>query len=175
MNLYLRLIVAFVRGFFLPKIDASSKLVRIMRVLPNDIDINGHLNNGRYSTLVDLLIVEAGLRAGILKKAVKLGWKPVAAGSLISYRKQLSPFEKYNIHFEMDCWDDKWSYMKFKFEKKDGSIAAIGYTKCGFLSRRGLVEQKIADEKLGMHREEMPLTLAIENWIKAEQALVSEI
>lgn len=174
MNLYLRLIIAFFRGGLLPSLGVTSKLQRTLRVLPNDIDINGHLNNGRYSTLLDLLVVESGLRAGILKNALKLGWKPIAAGSLISYRKQLALFEKYQIEFEMECWDDNWNYMKFKFLKMDGSIAATGYVKCGFLSKRGLVKRQVADKKLGMERVEKPLTPAIEAWNKSEEALVSD-
>lgn len=173
MNLYIRLIIAFIRGALLPGLVATSKLQRTLRVLPNDIDINGHLNNGRYSTLIDLLVVESGLRAGILKNALKLGWKPIAAGCLISYRKQLALFEKYHIEFEMECWDDNWNYMKFTFLKMDGSIAAIGYVKCGFLSKRGLVKRQVVDQKLGMQRTEKPLTPAIEAWNKSEQALVS--
>jgi acyl-CoA thioesterase FadM len=35
-------------------------------VLPNDIDINGHMNNGRYMTIVDLMLgmrrISIGLR-----------------------------------------------------------------------------------------------------------------
>lgn len=172
MNLYLRLLIAFVRGRFLPKIKPTDELVRSLRVLPNDIDINGHLNNGRYATLVDLLIVEQGMRVGILGKALKLGWKPMTASGLLSYRKQLKPFEKFNVHFKMDSWDDKWAYMHFRFVKQDGSLAAVGYFKCGFVSRQGLVAQQLVDEKFELNRGDCELHPTIELWKQSERALM---
>ena len=172
MNLYLRLILAFIRGNFLSSINPTDELVRTLRVLPNDIDINGHLNNGRYATLVDLLIIEQGMRVGILAKALKLGWKPMTAGGLISYRKQLKPFEKFNVHYKMDCWDEKWAYMHFRFVKADGSIAAVGYFNCGFVSKRGLVAQKLVDEKFELNRGDCELHPTIEFWKQSEEALM---
>lgn len=172
MNLYFRLIVAFCRGYFLKKIKPTDELIRSLRVLPNDIDINGHLNNGRYATLVDLLIIEQGMRVGILSKALKMGWKPMTAGGLISYRKQLAPFEKFNVHFKMDCWDDKWAYMHFRFIKSDGSLAAVGYFKCGFVSKRGLVAQQMVDEKFELNRGDCDIHPTIIRWNESEQALM---
>lgn len=172
MNLYLRLLIAFIRGYFLPTIKPTDELIRSLRVLPNDIDINGHLNNGRYATLVDLLIIEQGMRVGILAKALKLGWKPMTASGLISYRKQLKPFEKFNVHFKMDCWDDKWAYMHFRFVKSDGSLAAVGYFKCGFVSRKGLVPQPLVDETFALNRGACELHPTIALWKQSEQALM---
>jgi acyl-CoA thioesterase FadM len=44
-------------------------LQRQFRVLPNDIDINGHMNNGRYLTMLDLRIVEYFIRVGLASGA----------------------------------------------------------------------------------------------------------
>ena len=172
MNLYLRLIIAFIRGSFLAPIKPTDELTRSLRVLPNDIDINGHLNNGRYATLVDLLIIEQGMRVGILAKALKLGWKPMTASGLISYRKQLKPFEKFTVHYKMDCWDEKWAYMHFRFVKRDGSLAAVGYFKCGFVSSKGLVPQSQVDQKFSLNRGDCELHPTIQLWKQSEQALM---
>ena len=42
MNLYLRLIWAAFRSWRLPAIEAGDWIERRLRVLPNDLDINGH-------------------------------------------------------------------------------------------------------------------------------------
>ena len=47
MNLYLRLLWTLLRSFRLPAIAMGDTLVRGLRVMPNDLDINGHMNNGR--------------------------------------------------------------------------------------------------------------------------------
>ena len=58
MNLYLRLLWTLLRCWRMPRITAGETLVRSLRVLPNDLDINGHMNNGRYLTVVDLMLME---------------------------------------------------------------------------------------------------------------------
>ena len=37
------------------------------RVLPNNLDINGHMNNGRYLTIVDLALFTLFIRSGFAK------------------------------------------------------------------------------------------------------------
>ena len=48
-----------------------------MRVWPNDLDTNAHMNNGRYLTLMDLgrfdLMTQCGLVGTVLKKKVVSG------------------------------------------------------------------------------------------------------
>ena len=56
MNLYLRLLWTLLRSWRLPPLTIEHTLKRTMRVLPNDLDINGHMNNGRYLTTIDLLL-----------------------------------------------------------------------------------------------------------------------
>ncbi len=173
MNLYFRLMIAMIRGFFLQKMNINHEFKRSMRVLPNDIDINGHLNNGRYMTLIDLMVIESSMRVGILSTLIKLGWEPMTAGNIITYRKQLAPFERFCIQYKMDCWDEKWTYMKYRFTKMDGSLVAVGYLKCGFVSKKGLVPQDKVNEKLNFNRGTGQLSPAIALWSQSEQAMVS--
>lgn len=173
MNLYFRLLMAFVRGWVLSTISPTDILTRHLRVLPNDIDINGHLNNARYTALVDLLIIEHGVRAGVLGKAFAKGWRPMNAGAMITYRKQIKPFEKITVTYGMDCWDDKWVFNKFEFRKSDGTLAAVGYLKSGLVSRRGLVLQKTIDEAFKIDRGTCVLPPAVTQWCDAESALMA--
>ena len=63
MNLYFRLILVLVSGFF-SKTRTSIMDVHAIwfRVLPNDLDSNLHMNNGRYLTIMDLGRTDALLR-----------------------------------------------------------------------------------------------------------------
>lgn len=62
MNLYLRLLWVLLRGHWLPAMAFGETLVQRWRVLPNALDVNLHMDNGRYLTLVDLALVKNGWR-----------------------------------------------------------------------------------------------------------------
>lgn len=68
MNLYLRLIGVIVGSIFKPKITFTGDHAISLRIWPNDLDMNNHLNNGRYLTLLDLASISLFLRSGILKR-----------------------------------------------------------------------------------------------------------
>jgi acyl-ACP thioesterase len=56
MNLYLRLLWTLLRAPFKPRIVLGDTIELKLRVWPNDLDVNGHMNNGRYMTITDLAI-----------------------------------------------------------------------------------------------------------------------
>ena len=81
MNLYLRLLWTLLRSWRLPAIRFGDTVERRLRVLPNDLDVNGHMNNGRYMTITDLALIEYFARAGFLKLALRRGWRPMLGGA----------------------------------------------------------------------------------------------
>ncbi|MEM7347890.1 MAG: acyl-CoA thioesterase, partial [Chloroflexota bacterium] len=168
----LRLIIAFLRGYFGKKLDMSDTLVRTLRVWPGDLDINRHLNNGRYTTIIDLFIIESFLRLDILFPAFKRGWRPMFGGTIITFRKPLAPFEKYEVHFRLNGWDKHWNYMQYEFRKMDGTLAATGYSKGAFVSKQGLVPNSKVDKTLGIEREATELPLAVQQWKMAEHSMM---
>ncbi|BAS16567.1 protein THEM6 [Arthrobacter sp. Hiyo8] len=68
-----------------------------MRVLPTDIDIAMHVNNGMYFSLMDLGRFDLMVRAGIWQKMRRRRWSPVAAGETIAFRKSLQLWQQYTI------------------------------------------------------------------------------
>ena len=63
MNLYLRLIITLIKACFRRRtIQFGEKTIWKGRVLPNDIDVYGHLNSGRYVTLAGLAAFDHVLR-----------------------------------------------------------------------------------------------------------------
>ena len=82
MNLYFRLILIIIDSFFKPKIDFDRELSLNLRVMPNDLDLNSHLNNGRYLTLLDLASIALFLRSGIFKRLFSPASNPLLAGRL---------------------------------------------------------------------------------------------
>ena len=65
MNLYFRMIWLLIGSLFKPDLPTDRPTNSIsLRVLPNDIDINMHMNNGRYLTICDLTRVDMFIRSG---------------------------------------------------------------------------------------------------------------
>lgn len=174
MNLYFRLIWIISRSFFKRRIEFSDEIVLSLRILPNDLDINRHLNNGRYLTILDLGSVDLFLRSGILFRAIRNGFRPMIGGLIITYRKGLSLFERYTLTMRLEAWDDRWNYFKFEFNKLNGQLSAAGYFKGALVSKNGLVPNNAADEVFGNKRGLCILPPAIENWIKAENYISGE-
>ena len=138
MNLYLRLAWTLLRCLFLPAISPTDTLVVRRRVWINDIDINLHMNNGRYLTVVDLSLIEFFARTGIFRAAIKQKWRPMAGGSTITFRKGLTPFQSYELRFRWICSAGPWNYMSYEFVRAN-RIHAAGILKGGMVGKRGLI------------------------------------
>lgn len=171
MNLYIRLFFAICRGLFKGRIGLGDTITRTYRVLPNDIDINGHMNNGRYTTVVDLLLMEALLRSKLLIPALKRGWIPAMGGNIVSYRKQLKIFEKYSVSFRMCSWNEKWTFFEYEFRNTKDQTVTRGYAKGAFVGKAGLVPIDVIEEKLNVKRPEHISPSTIPKWLEADNEL----
>jgi acyl-CoA thioesterase FadM len=97
VNLYLRLILTWIRGRVLPRLGPWDTHVRPMRVLPNDLDLLGHMNNGRYPTVLDLGRIEQMYRTRIGREMKQRGAYFVVAALTVSFRRSLMPWQRYDI------------------------------------------------------------------------------
>jgi acyl-CoA thioesterase FadM len=172
MNLYLRLLITLFRTWRLPRIAPGDDLVREFRVLPNDVDVNGHMNNGRYHTMIDLMIVEYFVRCGLAGAAWRNGWRPMSGGAIASYRRGLKPFSRYTLRFRLDACDAQWNYMRFEFLHGQ-RICTTGYMKGAVVGKSGFVSNAESYAAVGRPVPDAPLPEAVVNWLKAESAVVS--
>ena len=123
MNLYLRLLIMFFSVGFKTPLDLLDKLSTKHRVLPNDLDLLGHMNNGRYLTVADGARVELLIRAGVWKKMKQNKIYPVLAGETIQFRKSLEPFESYKIDTKVIAWDERFIYIEHKYHRHNQTCA----------------------------------------------------
>jgi acyl-CoA thioesterase FadM len=173
MNLYLRLIFTLLRAWRLPRFTVGTTLERQFRVLPNDIDINGHMNNGRYMTMVDLMLMEYFVRIGFAGVLIKQGWRPMSGGSFITYRKGLKPFQQYRLRYKIDACDEFWNFMRFEFLDGD-KVCASGYMKGAAVGRDGLVPNAKSYAKLGLAALPNSVPEAVQNWLVAEKLVMTQ-
>ncbi len=94
------------------RMPAMAESVVRFRVWPNDIDVNLHLNNGRYLTLMDLGRLDLGMRSGLARVCLKRRWQPLVGAVQIRFRRGLAPLSRFTLHTRLVCWDEKWFYLE---------------------------------------------------------------
>jgi acyl-CoA thioesterase FadM len=143
------MIFILVASFFKPPIteEENAKNSLTLRVLPNDIDINRHMNNGRYLTICDLSRVDLFLRTGLAQIMLKERWMPVISEHTMIYKKSLNLFEKYEVQMELVGWDEKAFHMVHTFLVGD-RIAAQGTSKGVIVGKKGVVEPMLVMDKV---------------------------
>lgn len=124
MNLFLRLFYVLATSFFRPRLSAGTATSELgLITFPNDLDINLHVNNGRYLTLCDLNRVDLFIRSGLARVMLKRGWMPIIAEHTMSYRKPLGVFKKFTAIMHLTHWDEKHFYMTHRFSIGEKTIA----------------------------------------------------
>jgi acyl-CoA thioesterase FadM len=178
MNLFLRLFWVLITSYFKPRLTHVLTPSRLtLRVLPNDLDTNLHMNNGRYFTIMDLgrfdMILRTGLRALMIRKKSV----PVIAATTVRFRQDLDFWQKYHLDTRLVCWDAKWVYIEQRFIYAGGPkrdrVAAIALLKGGFydpLHDETLPTQDLLDA-LNMTDQSPPFPPEITTWQVAEEAL----
>jgi len=124
MNLILRMITLLIASFFKSKLPVEKpRNSLILRVLPNDIDINLHMNNGRYLTICDLTRIDMFIRTGLAKTMINEKWMPVISEHTMKYKKALTLFQKYEVKMEITGWDERSFQMLHTFIVEDRVVA----------------------------------------------------
>ncbi len=125
MNLYFRFLLLVLRNLIFPKkLDIFEESAIELKVLPNDLDLNMHMNNGRYLTIMDLGRTDFTMKLDLHKLMIKQKWGAVATAINVVYLRPLNLFDNYTLRTKLIAWDDKWFYMEQKFVKDDFIVAS---------------------------------------------------
>jgi len=141
-----------------------------MRVWPNDIDFNFHVNNARYLSLMDYGRVHMLARTRLLAHILRLRWKPLVGAVWITYRRSLPLFSEYWLNSRTVCWDERWFYMEQTFTSHEG-LAAVGWVKAVLRDASGTVDPRRALEAIapGTVSPPMPESMAAWNELTREK------
>ena len=141
-----------------------------LRVLPNDIDINLHMNNARYLNIMDYARTHLLARTRLLEHIIQSRWQPLVGAVWITYRRSLPLFSAFSIASRMVCWDEKWFYLEQTFTGRDG-LAAMGWVKGVLRNSQGTVDpQKVIEGVApGLLSPPMPDTIATWNELTREK------
>ena len=156
MNLYLRFFVNILKNLLFPKpLDVFSQSSLKMRVLPNDLDANLHMNNGRFLTLMDIGRSDFTMRVGLHKAMLREKWGAVATAINVVYLRPLKVFDQYELRTKLLSWDDMWFYMEQRFVK-DGMIVASAVVKATFVKGNKRIAPQQVIEKTVPHIPQAP-------------------
>jgi acyl-CoA thioesterase FadM len=106
------------------------------RVLPTDLDLLMHVNNGIYLSLMDLGRVDLMRRSGILAGLRSRGWYPVVVAETIQFRRPLTLFQRFAIETSVLGWDDRAFLLEQRFVR-DGEQVAAALVRARFLAKAG--------------------------------------
>ena len=107
-----------------------------MRTLPTDLDLNRHMNNGVYLSVLDLGRFDLLIRNGIWDILRGRDWYPVVVAETISFRKSLNLWQKFVIETRVSGYDEKAVYVDQRIVV-DGEIYAQAVVRARFLKKRG--------------------------------------
>jgi acyl-CoA thioesterase FadM len=167
MNLIFRLFVIIIEGFFRKKLNPLSESVLHLTVLPNDLDLNLHMNNGRFLSLMDLGRLDLLIRTDLASALFRHRWQPLVGAVNIRYKVSLLPFQRYRLRTKVIGWDEKWFYIEQRFERKNRTIA-VGLVKALF---RGDHRNITPDETLRLikvHIDPPKMPEKILKWLSME-------
>lgn len=168
MSLILRFLKVLLAAVFGRRLDLLDGSVLAFRVWPNDLDVNFHMNNGRYLTVMDLGRVDLMLRARLAGAILRRRWMPVVAAINIRYRRSLAPFQRYRLRTRLVSWDEKWLYLEQSFETQNG-VAATAMIKAALRGRQGAVPTAEILKEFGLEIPAPPIPEDFSAWIACER------
>lgn len=136
MHMIFRTILIFLKKRYLKKTNFDEGTTISMRVLPTDLDMLWHVNNGVYFSFMDFGRWDMIFRNGIYDLSMKKGWYSVVAGETIKFRKSLQLWDKFEIQTKVMGHDEKYFFIQQRFVRR-GELMATGLVKIRFLKRAG--------------------------------------
>jgi acyl-CoA thioesterase FadM len=125
MNLWFRLVLLLLADtFWRSRIGVLDTGWVRLRVLPSDLDLNGHMTNARFFSALDLGRLDLLFRTGLLGLVVRQRWTPVVAGCDVRFRRALWPFERFWVESRLAGWDERWLYLEQTVRSKQGIAAS---------------------------------------------------
>jgi acyl-CoA thioesterase FadM len=107
------------------KVDLLATTRVRLRVWPNDLDVNLHVNNGRYLALADIGRLHWFVLTGTLGVARRRRAYPVVGDAIAKFRRDLQAFQTFEIQTRLISWDEKWGYIEHRFVRKHRVIGVV--------------------------------------------------
>ena len=178
MNLWFRLLWLLVASRFRPRLTPPLDVsILSLIVLPNDLDIYGHMNNGRYLTIMDLGRMDLFVRGGLARAIRGAGWTPVLSAAKIRFRRELRLWRRFRLETRIVFWEDTTFVMEHRVFTRidDGreAIATQALMRGGVYDRsaRAFVPVVELFRRMNVEAASPAITDDVRAFLAAEQAL----
>jgi len=145
------------------------------RVGPTDLDLFGHVNNGKYFSLLDLGRIDLLARSGLLAELRHRNWYPVVTAETMQFYRPLRWLQPFVIETTIVGWDKRSFIVRQTVlrpaENSDKQVVADAIVRGLILKPSG----RRADpaDVLGLvgHRDDAPpLPAWVAEWVDAQDA-----
>lgn len=155
-----------------PKLSFSDVDHSHFRVLPTDLDMLRHMNNGVYLSIMDVARFDMLRRNGVLAIFSERGWYPVVVAETISFRKSLQLWQRFTIESKMLGFDDQAVFLEQRFVRPDSDGAPEVYARAVIRARilkkaGGVVRVDEIAEAAGVSVTDFPLDDELLAWGQA--------
>lgn len=175
MNLWFRLLLLMIQSLFRPTLAAPFGVSRLQfRVLPNDLDSNLHMTNGRYWNIFDLGRLDLILRMGLGRVALREKWAPIVGAGTIQFRRELKPFQRFTLETRLAGWVGTRVIMEQRVLLGEEKIATRALLVTGIYDRRNRRFVGMPQMMAAIGAEDVPsppLSQAAEALLAADAAL----
>ena len=166
VNMLLRTLLMMITSRRKPRKDFREVGRVTMRVMPNDLDLLGHVNNGIYLSLMDLGRMDMMIRSGKWQELNRRGWYPVAAAVTVTYRRSLRLWESYTLETKVIGFDEKAMYVEQRFVVAN-EVCVNAIMRARFLKKSGgTVTVAEMGELAGIDPASMPIPGWMASWAK---------
>ena len=124
------------------KVDLLATTRIHLRVWPNDLDFNIHVNNGRYLALADIGRIHWFISTGVLAVARQHKALPVIGDAIAKFRHDLKVFQTFEIYTRLIGWDRKWGFMEHRFVRA-GRVTGLVAIRGVFKAADGPVDPEV--------------------------------
>ena len=142
-----------------------------LRVWPNDLDLNIHVNNGRYLTLMDLGRMDLMFRSGAIRLWLAKGLQPLVGFSMCRHFKALKVFQPFTLKTKVLAWDEKWIYFEQRFES-GGMLYALGVVKGLMAGKQGPIPTADLMKILNLNEPSPEIPAYVKDWLSAERKAI---
>jgi len=169
VNLWLRLLVVVLFRDRRRAGVLDTTRIRV-RVWPNDLDLNRHVNNGRYLSLADLGRIDWFLRTEALRFALRRRAMLVVGDAVAKFRRDLRVFQRFEIHSRLLGWDERWGFLEHRFVR-GGRVLGVVAIRGMFRAAEGPLNPSEVMVELGGPPESPPLPEWALAWNRGSEEL----
>ncbi|WP_290804970.1 acyl-CoA thioesterase [Herbiconiux sp.] len=136
VHFFFRTLFQRLRSPFRSRVGMWDVATTPFRVLPTDLDVLRHMNNGVYLSLLDIGRLDLMLRSGMWAVLSAQGWYPVVVSETISFRRSLQLWQRFDIETRVLGFDEKAIYVEQRFTVA-GEVYSQAFIRARFLKKSG--------------------------------------